>query len=143
MGGGMGHICKTIARHFPKPRFLVQDLASVIAQGKASLESGEESIKNRISFMEHNFWQPQTVEADVYLLRLILHDWSDEGCARLLKNIIPKMGSNSKIVIVDSVLHAANIAPKAVEKLLRCVFRLCVTRVDKRTADNPRTGPWI
>ncbi|KAI5857804.1 O-methyltransferase-domain-containing protein [Tricharina praecox] len=119
IGGGLGHICASIARNHPKPRFLVQDLASVVSQGKTSIESEEESVKSRISFIESDFWSPQTVEADVYFMRLVMHDWSDEGCAKILKNIIPKMKPNSRIVIVDAILAEANTIPKLFEKLQR------------------------
>lgn len=121
IGGGLGHICASIARNHPKPRFLVQDLASVVSQGKTSIESEEESVKSRISFIESDFWSPQTVEADVYFMRLVMHDWSDEGCAKILKNIIPKMKPNSRIVIVDAILAEANTIPKLFEKLQRYV----------------------
>jgi len=117
----VGHISASIAQKHQKPRFLIQDLASVVSEGKTSIESEVGSVKSRISFMEHNFWDPQTVTADVYFMRMVMHDWSDEGCIKILKNIIPKMKENTRIVIVDAVLPDANTIPMVYEKLQRYV----------------------
>lgn len=37
--------------------------------------------------------------ADVYWLRYILHDWSDEYCVRILSRIKESMGRKSRILI--------------------------------------------
>lgn len=41
---------------------------------------------------------------DVYLLRQIIHDWSDKYCVQLLKNLSAEAGPNTKLLIVDDVV---------------------------------------
>lgn len=48
--------------------------------------------------------------AKFYYLRHILHDWTDEDCVKILKNIVPAMGSESKIVI-DEIVFPETGAP--------------------------------
>jgi len=44
------------------------------------------------------------LDAKFYYLRNILHDWPDEKAVIILKNIIPAMGPDSRILIDDMVL---------------------------------------
>lgn len=54
----------------------------------------------RVQFQPHDFFEPNPVEhADVYWLRYILHDWSDEYCVRILSAIKSAMGPRSRILI--------------------------------------------
>ena len=55
----------------------------------------------------------------MYLLRLILHDWSDVDAARMLANIVPAMGKGSRIVVMDIVMPAPGSVPCSRERLLR------------------------
>jgi hypothetical protein len=42
--------------------------------------------------------------ADVYILRQILHDWHDEDCVRILRNIHAAMHAGSRLLIIDTVI---------------------------------------
>lgn len=121
MGGSWGSVSQMIARKHKQLRFVVQDLALVISDGPSKLDP---EVAGRIEFMEHSFFEPQKVIADVYLFRLIFHDYSDKYCTRILKNLIPKMTKASKIVIVDAILPLPNTSPKVVEKNQRYVVEL-------------------
>jgi chemotaxis methyl-accepting protein methylase len=75
---------------------------ATVAEGKAKLP-GE--IKGRIEFMEHDFFKEQPVKgADVYLLRWIMHDWSDEYCIKILSQLVPAMTEQSRLLISESVM---------------------------------------
>ncbi|KAL1962454.1 hypothetical protein VTN77DRAFT_9655 [Rasamsonia byssochlamydoides] len=56
--------------------------------------------------MTHNFFDQNPVEgADVYWLRYILHDWSDDYCVWILKALQPSMRENSRVLICDQVMN--------------------------------------
>jgi hypothetical protein len=42
--------------------------------------------------------------ADVYLLSMILHDWSDDQCVRVLNSIVRASPSRTKLVALEFVL---------------------------------------
>ena len=45
-----------------------------------------------------------TSGAKFYYLRNILHDWPDDKCIAILKNLVPAMDKDSRILIDDMVL---------------------------------------
>jgi hypothetical protein len=56
--------------------------------------------------MAHDFFTPQTVVADVYLLRWILHNWSDKYCMRILRALIPALKPGARVVVNEDVRPA-------------------------------------
>ncbi|KAK7917835.1 hypothetical protein PG985_011443 [Apiospora marii] len=58
-------------------------------------------LQGKVSFMAHNMFQPQTVVADVYYMRWILHNWSDKHCKVIIESLIPVLKKGSRILIQD------------------------------------------
>lgn len=45
---------------------------------------------------------PKAADGDVYVMRLILHDWDDSDCVRILSNLRRAMGSaDARLLIVE------------------------------------------
>ncbi|CAG8948659.1 hypothetical protein HYFRA_00001779 [Hymenoscyphus fraxineus] len=102
VGGARGEVSIQIARTFPNMKFVVQDLAEVLngATVPEDLKGG-----GRLSFMAHDFFHEQPVKgADVYLLRWILHDWSDKYAVKILRSLTPALKKGSRILISDLCL---------------------------------------
>ena len=100
--------------------FVVQDLRDNVDSGKATAAQLPADITSRISFQEHDFFQTQPVHgAEVYLLRMILHDWSDADAVMILRKLVGAMGPGSRIIIMDSVLPRSGSMPSAQERTLR------------------------
>lgn len=102
IGGSQGHVSLHLAQIYPSLRFTVQDLPEVV-------EGAEEKIpkvfKERVQIMKHDMFTEQPMKgADVYLLRYVLHDWSDKYCIDILRKIIPALKRGSKVVIQDHLL---------------------------------------
>lgn len=116
MGGSTGHACIAIAEEAPDATFIVQDLAGVIEQGRRSLP---DTLKSRITFEEHDFFAPQPLSADIYLLRFILHDHPDSVAVNIVKSLVPAMRNGSRLLINDGVLPEPNTLPKGEERIAR------------------------
>ena len=102
VGGSNGSASKALINAFPNLTCIVQDLPEVFGDAGGDACTGANGEASRLRFMSHNFFTEQPVKnANVYFLRLILHDWSDEYCMRILRNLVPALGSNSKIIIND------------------------------------------
>jgi 6-hydroxytryprostatin B O-methyltransferase len=99
----------------------VQDLPSVVSGAEQQLASfSDGDLPGRIKFQPHSFFESQpVVGADVYLLRMILHDWAFEDSVKILRNLIPALTSGSKILIMDTVLPNPGSIPASKERLLR------------------------
>lgn len=119
VGGGLGHISRALVDHSPTVKCIVQDSADVVMQGEEGLPA---DLQVRISFQAHNFFEEQPVKgADVYLLRLVLHDWSDKYSIMIIKALIPALKPGAKIVINDRVVPGCGEAPYLVEREARSV----------------------
>ncbi|KAL6000521.1 hypothetical protein ACLOJK_024220 [Asimina triloba] len=95
VGGGNGTTIKAISKAFPHLKCTVFDLPRVIAESPYIPDveriAGDmfESVPN----------------AEAILLKLILHDWTDDDCLKILKkckDAVPRDGG--KVIIVDVVL---------------------------------------
>ncbi len=105
---------------------MVEDLPEVIAsvsEQQKQLESAKSSRAShgRVQYLAHSFFDAQpVVGADVYLLRMILHDWAFNDAVKILQNIVPAMKKpSSRIIIMDTVLPDPGSVPAAKERLLR------------------------
>lgn len=88
----------------------------MVEQGKKSLPEG---LKSRFTFQEHDFFTPQPVVGDVYLLRFILHDHPDAVATQIVKNLVPALRKGSRIIINDGVLPEPNTLPRVEERIAR------------------------
>ncbi|OCL03487.1 S-adenosyl-L-methionine-dependent methyltransferase [Glonium stellatum] len=117
VGGSTGHASVAIAEKAVGLNFIVQDLPEIVAQGESILNT---SLKPRISFMAHDFFTPQPVQnADIYLLRFILHDYPDKFAEKILENIVPAMKENARLIVMDGILPEPNTLPKSEERIIR------------------------
>ncbi|GES66777.1 O-methyltransferase [Aspergillus terreus] len=122
VGGSTGHASIALARKFPDLTFIVEDLPDVVAGGPAYLDrqDGAEELASRISYKAHNFFEPQPVrDADVYVLRMILHDWPLDDSVRILARLVEALKPGARILIMDSVLPDPGSVPASRERLLR------------------------
>ncbi|KAL4787895.1 S-adenosyl-L-methionine-dependent methyltransferase [Aspergillus varians] len=98
VGGGIGHYTVGLKQRMPQitSRMIVQDMA-VVLPAIIPCEG--------VEGMEHDFFQPQPIKgAKFYFLSNIIHDYPDEKCIVILKNIVSALGPDSTILIKDIVL---------------------------------------
>lgn len=128
VGGSRGHISQALAEHSPSVKCTVEDGFDVIMQGQESLP---ENLRGRVSFQAHDFFKEQPVKgADVYLLRLILHDWSDKYATLIIKALIPALKPGAKVVVNDRVVPECGEANYLRERESRSVL-LCTHMASK------------
>ena len=102
MGGSAGHVSQALAKRFPNLKFVVQDFKETV---EASAKVLPEEFKGRITYEPYDFFKgvnPQ--QADVYMMRHICHCWPDKYMIKILQNIVPSMGPNAKIVVVETIV---------------------------------------
>ncbi|KAF4213605.1 hypothetical protein CNMCM5878_010291 [Aspergillus fumigatiaffinis] len=109
VGGGVGGFPLQLSKIYPKLRFIVQDRGPVVKQGLEKVwprENLEALHQGRVQFVEHSFFDTNPTEgADIYFLRYVLHDWSDDYCVRILSAIRQSMATHSRLLICDQVMN--------------------------------------
>lgn len=119
VGGGLGHVSQALVDHNPTVKCIVEDSQDVVQQGQ---EITSARFGDRITFQAHDFFQEQPVKgADVYLLRLVLHDWSDKYSSLIIKALIPALKAGTKIVVNDRVIPGHGQASYLAEREARYV----------------------
>ena len=115
MGGSTGYVSVALADRFPQLEFIVQDTPETIGKD-ASTETP------RIKRIAHDLFTPQPVHgADVYLLRMVLHDFGDADCVRILRALIPALKHGAKVVLNEFCLPEPGTAGLFEEKQVRYV----------------------
>ncbi|KAF1808284.1 S-adenosyl-L-methionine-dependent methyltransferase [Eremomyces bilateralis CBS 781.70] len=104
VGGSTGHISQAIANIAPNVTCVVEDLPGLEAKFDASLTNVDSSVSSRISFRAHDFFTPQPVQAEIYFLKHILHDWADSYARKIIGQITPQMKPGSRFLIFDGVM---------------------------------------
>ncbi|KAF8896767.1 S-adenosyl-L-methionine-dependent methyltransferase [Gymnopilus junonius] len=110
VGGGIGTESMKIAKEFPSLKLIVQDTRDVVGNGIKYFETQfpEGMSSGRVTFQVHDFLQRQPVtNARVFFLRLILHDWPDETCIRILKNLRDSANPNTELIINECIMDYA------------------------------------
>lgn len=105
VGGGSGATAATLAAAHTKLRVVIQDLPAPIGNARAFVATLPKDVSGRIELQEHDMFKEQPIKnADIYLLRTIIHDWPDEEAISILRRVVAAMGPQSHLVIMDMVL---------------------------------------
>jgi SAM-dependent methyltransferase len=119
VGGSLGDAAFAIARKYPDISLTVQELPEVVAISK------EEPGLN-VKFMVHDFFKEQPIkDADVYMLRWILHNWPDKYCIQILNALVPALKPGSRVLVMDFVMPPPLVLPNLVDRKLRYVLLRC------------------
>ncbi|KAJ7067487.1 S-adenosyl-L-methionine-dependent methyltransferase [Mycena amicta] len=116
VGGGVGTSCLTLAKEFRDMKFVVQDLPGVIEQGQDVWQQKmpEALTSGQVTLQAHDFFtnQPQK-HATVFLLKQVMHDWSDEYCVKILNTLWDAAVPNTTLLLLDSIVPLACHDPAA------------------------------
>jgi len=100
VGGGKGHLLKELITRYPDMKGIVFDLPDVIADTQEFWKDSSD----RVEIVAGDFFKG-VPKSDVYVMKHILHDWSDEKCVEILTAMLPTVKENdSKLVIVEAIL---------------------------------------
>ena len=119
VGGGRGRLSFALAEKYPDLTFVVQDRPKI----------GEHieyppHLKDRVSFEVHNFFTPQPIVAEVYLLGAVLHDWQDNRAIEIIQNLVPAMKDGARIILADNVKMRSGSQPYFFEAITRYTSQL-------------------
>jgi len=102
VGGGQGHLLCSLLVKYPHIRGTVIELDSVIKNNDL-LWAEKMGVKDRCSYVGGNMFS-KVPAADAYIMKMILHDWSDDECVKVLSNIYNAASENGRILIAEHLV---------------------------------------
>ncbi len=113
VGGGLGHLIFSILKRYKSKKGILYDLPHVCRESQVLRE--EFDVGDRCRIVGGEFFDSVPEGGDVYVLKRIMHDWSDELCVKILKNCHQAMTADGKLVIFDSMVNDDHSNPEGKE----------------------------
>lgn len=104
-GGGHGHLLCTLLQDNPGLEGAVLEVPSVV-EDEENLWASEMGVEDRCSYVAGDMFE-SVPEADVYLMKYILHDWNDEECREILSTIHESAPEDARVFIIEHIVPDA------------------------------------
>ncbi|RFU85014.1 methyltransferase [Streptomyces triticagri] len=102
IGGGDGTLLSAILRAHPTLRGILFDSPEGLAQAGTQLAA--EIAGGRCSLITGDFFATVPAGAEVYVLKSVIHDWSDARCAEILGHCRREIPDGGRLLIIEPVL---------------------------------------
>ncbi|MGB8390283.1 methyltransferase [Mycobacterium sp.] len=103
VGGGQGTMLAAILVAAPGSRGILYDLPRVVATAPSVLR--EHDVTDRVRIAEGSFFDSVPAGGDAYLLKNIVHDWTDEKALQILRNVRAAAGPRTTVLLVEMVVR--------------------------------------
>jgi hypothetical protein len=128
VGGGQGHLLCSILVKYPQLKGIVLELENVINK-KELLWANKMGVQDRCTYIAGNMFD-NVPKADAYM-KMILHDWSDDECVKILSNIYQRSPNEGTVFIAE---HMVPGPEKPHFSKLFDIHMMCVATGKERTA---------
>ena len=130
IGGGQGHLLSNLLVKYPQMKGTVFELESVTKK-KELLLAPKLGVKERCSYVDGDMFS-EVPSADAYMMKMILHDWSDQECVKILSNIYISSPEHAKVLIAEHLVPGPETPHFS--KLFD-IHMMCVASGKERTID--------
>jgi hypothetical protein len=111
VGGGRGALLSAVLAANPGTRGILFDQVHVVDGAEQTLR--EAGVADRCSVVGGSFFEAVPGGGDVYLLKLIVHDWSDERALAILRTCRRAMMPDAKLLLAERVVAPGSVADPA------------------------------
>jgi len=106
VGGGNGAFLSAVLRANPELTGVIYDQPYLADDVERQVTAA--GLADRCGFLAGDFLDTVPAGADLYLMKGILHNWSDEHARAILANCRRAMSDHSRLLLVDWVVPAGN-----------------------------------
>jgi O-methyltransferase domain/Dimerisation domain len=131
VGGSHGSFLAAVLRREKAARGVLFDRPEVIDGASATLE--EAGVSERVDRVGGSFFESVPAGGDVYLLKHILHDWNDDECVKILRNVREAMVVDARVVVVEMLI--TDKGPPSPAPLLDLNMLVMLTGKERTTED--------
>lgn len=131
VGGGHGLLLASVLSKYPKMRGVLYDTPAVVAGAAGVLAA--HGVTDRCETVGGDFLRSAPAGGDGYILKHIIHDWSDGECVTILGHCHAGMRAGAKVLIVEMVIPERNVP--AISKFLDLEMLLFLTGRERTAAE--------
>lgn len=102
VGGGHGGLLTSVLELYPEAHGLLLDRPHAIAGALERIQTL--GLGGRCRAISGDFFQSVAPGGDVYLLKTIMHDWSDRDCLLLLRNCRNAIKPEGSLLVVERIM---------------------------------------
>jgi hypothetical protein len=106
IGGGHGDLVSQALQQYPSMRGVLFDLPDVVERSSGSMAAT--GVSERCEFVGGNFFEDVPINEGTFILRHILHDWDDQKCEAILRNIATDCAVGTRVLIAETVVAGRN-----------------------------------
>jgi hypothetical protein len=119
VGGGYGGFLAEVLSRTPHLRGVLYETGDVLKHPERLMLS---SVAERCEVVTGDFFDAVPAGADAYVLKRILHDWSDDQCRHVLRCCRDAVRDGGKVLIIDAIVREDNAHSliKAIDLLMLC-----------------------
>jgi hypothetical protein len=99
IAGGIGTLLAAILSRRPKACGVLVESPDVLAEAEGFLRQA--GVADRVERRPGDLFGELDAHGDVYVLKWILHDWSDDACRDILRRVRATMPPGAKVVAID------------------------------------------
>ncbi len=129
LGGATGHLVIAACRRYPNLKATVFDLPHALGLAKQMVV--DYGLADRIAVVGGDFFEDPLPPADLYSLGRIVHDWSEDKIALLLRRIYEALPANGGLLIGEKIIEEDRSGPRWA--LMQSLNMLVVTEGTERT----------
>lgn len=104
IGGGLGHLLEAVLGRSPQVQGVLFDRPEVIEEARKAQVPG-------ITYVAGDFFRDPIPPCDMYLIKRVLHDWSDADAVAILRNIKAGAPRGARILLIEGVLSEDTLGP--------------------------------
>ncbi|MEU8779455.1 methyltransferase [Streptomyces sp. NPDC048606] len=102
VGGGSGTLMAALLATYPDLRGVVLDTPSGLAEARRTM--ARHGLEERCSLVAGDFFRSVPAGSDAYLVKSVLHDWTDERAVTILRHCRRALPTGGVVLIVEPVL---------------------------------------
>jgi hypothetical protein len=131
VGGGHGLLLASVLSKYPDMRGVLYDEPKVV-QGAGEVLAAH-GVADRCEALGGDFFRSVPAGGDAYMLKHIIHDWSDEECLTILGHCHAGVKAGGRVLIVEMVIPERNVP--AVSKFLDLIMLTFLTGRERTEAE--------
>lgn len=116
LGAGEGGLLSVALQAAPQANGILFDQPRVVENARRLLAN--RAVSDRIEFVAGDLFDAVRIGPELYILKQILHDWSDEQAQKILAICRRAMPSGSRLLVLEMIVEPEAEFPKRLDLMM-------------------------